>query len=65
MKSDQGLQVGKPGFYLTESVDKVILQKAITVQTRQLILYISDDEGLVDGFVRELTFTKTLHKHFL
>ena len=53
-----GLASRKQGFYLTESVDKVILQKAITVQTRQLILYISDEKGWVDRFVRELTFAK-------
>ena len=42
-----------------------MLQKAITVQTRQLILYISDEKGWVDRFVRELTFAKRLHKPFL
>ena len=44
--------------HLTESVYKVVLQKSIPTQIRQLILYISDDEGYVDEFVGELTFAK-------
>ena len=33
--------------------------------SRQLILYISNDKGQVDGFVRELTFERRLYRHFL
>ena len=51
--------------YLTESAHKVVLQKSIPAQIRQLILYIYDDEGQVDGFVREPTFAKQLYKFFL
>ena len=29
---------------------------------RHLILYIGDDKGQVDGFLRELTFAKRLHE---
>ena len=38
---------------LTESVYKVVLQKSIPAQILQLILYISDNTGHVDGLVRE------------
>ena len=31
--------------YLTESVDKVVSQKSISAQIRELILCISNDEG--------------------
>jgi len=48
--------------YLTESVYKVVLQKSIPEQIRQLILYISNNKGYVYGFVQELTFAK---RHFL
>ena len=51
--------------YLTERVHKVVWQKSISAQIRQLILYINDAKGKVDGFVRELTFDKQLYKHFL
>ena len=44
--------------HFTESVYKVILQKSISVQIRQLILYVSHNKGLVDEFVRELTLAK-------
>ena len=50
---------------LTESVHKVVVQKLISAQIRQVILYSSNDEATVDGFVRELTFAKRLVKHFL
>jgi hypothetical protein len=43
---------------LAESAYKVVLQKSIPAQIRQLILQISNDRGLVDGFVRELTSAK-------
>ena len=36
-------------------------QKSIPAQIRQRILYISNDEGYVDGFVQELTFAKRLY----
>ena len=45
--------------YLTESVQKVVLQDLIPAQIRQLILYISNNRGQVDGFVWELTFDPT------
>jgi len=51
--------------YLTESVYKVVSQKSIPTQIRQLIFYISNSKEYVDGFVRELTFAKRLYKHFL
>ena len=54
-----------PYSYLTKSLSQVVLQKSIPTQIRQLLLYISNDEGLIDGFVRELTFAKRRCKHFL
>ena len=48
-----------------ESVSKVVSHKSIPAQIRQLVLDISYDKGYVDGFVRELTFAKRPHKHFL
>ena len=54
-------------FFLTQSVYKVVLQKSIPAQIRQLILdyyYISNNKGYVDGFVGELTFAKRLYKQF-
>ena len=50
-------QVGSTA-YLTESVYKLVLRKSIPAQIRQLILHISNNKGLVHGFVRELTFAK-------
>ena len=44
--------------YLTQSVYKVVLQKSIPTEIRQLDLYISNDNEHIDGFVRELTFAK-------
>jgi len=44
--------------YLTESVCKVVLQKSISAQICQHIVYISNNEGQVDGFVGELTDAK-------
>ena len=40
-------------FYLTESVFKIVLQKSIPAQIRQLVLHIGNNQGCVDGFVRE------------
>ena len=34
------------------------------VNSRQLILDDSNDQGLVDGFVRESTFAERLYQHF-
>jgi hypothetical protein len=51
--------------YLTESAYKVVLQKSVPAQIRPLILYVSNDIGQVDGFVRELTFVNQLDKHLL
>ena len=36
---------------LTQSVCKVVWQKSIFIQIRQLILYMSYSKGQVDGFV--------------
>jgi len=47
--------------YLTERVFGIVLPKAIPAQIRQLILYISNHRGYVDGFVGELTFAKRLY----
>ena len=46
--------------YLTESVYEVVLEKSIPTQIRQLVLYIRNDKGYVDGFVWELPFAKRL-----
>ena len=53
------------GFYLTDDFHEIVLQKAIPAQIRHLILYFSNDEGFVDGFVRGSTFAKRLYEHFL
>ena len=53
------------GFPLTQIVYQAVLQESIPAQIRQHILYISNDKGLADEFVRELTVTKRLYKHFL
>ena len=50
---------------LTEKVCEGVLQKSIPPQIRQLILYHYQYKKIVAGFVRELTFTKRLHDHFL
>ena len=42
--------------YFTEIVDNVFSQKSIPAQTRQLVLYVSNDKGKVDGCVRKLTY---------
>ena len=51
-------------FNLTESVGKVLLQKSIPAQIRQLILNIGDNNGHVDGFVWESTLAKRCDKNF-
>ena len=43
---------------------EVVSQKSIPTQIRQLILYISNSKGWVDGFVGELTSAKRIQKHF-
>ena len=45
-----------PGIHLAQSVDEVVLPKSIPTQICQLILYNSNSEGYVDGFVGELTY---------
>ena len=45
-------QRGANRFNLTESVYKVVLQKSISAQIRQLILCISNDQGQVEDFCR-------------
>ena len=47
--------------YLTESVCKVVLQKSIFAQIRQLILHFSNDTESV----LELTFARQLYKYLL
>ena len=39
-------------YYLAESVHKVVLQKTIDAQTRQLVLYGYQYKEYVDGFVQ-------------
>ena len=51
--------------YLTESVYKLVFQKSIHTQIRQLILHVSNKNGQFDGFVQELTFAQRIHQHFL
>ena len=51
--------------YLTERVYKVIWKKSIPTQIRQLILYMGNNKGYVDEFVRELNLATRLFKHFL
>ena len=51
--------------HTAESVYDVVLQKSIPTQIRQLILYISNSQGSVDGFVRELTSAERLSKTFV
>ena len=40
-----GMVMSTPQVYLTETVYKVVLQKSIPAQTRQLILDISNSKG--------------------
>ena len=56
---DEGIRV-----FLAESAHKVVFQKSMSAQIRQLVLYHSNDKGYVDEFARELTFGKRLHEHF-
>ena len=51
--------------YFTECLHKVVLQKSIPAQIRQLILYISKNQGQVDEYVREFVVAKRLHQHIL
>ena len=41
---------------------QVVLQKS--AQIRQLVLYISNNKGYVDGFVGRLTLAKRICEHF-
>jgi hypothetical protein len=52
-------------YFISQKVSLKLLKKSIPAQIRQVILYISDNKGQVDGFVRKLTFAKRLHTHFL
>jgi hypothetical protein len=54
-----------PHFYLTHRVSKVVWQKPIPAQIRQLNLHITNNEGQVDGSVWDLTFAKRLYKDFM
>ena len=51
--------------YLTQSVFKVVLQNSIPTQIHQLIPFIHNSEGQVDGFVGVLTSAKRLEKYFV
>ena len=51
--------------YLSKGVYKVVMQKLIPAQLRQLILYIGNDKRQIDVFVGGLTLAKRYHKHFL
>ena len=51
--------------YLKQSVFQIVLQKWISTQICQLILYVSDSAGKADGFVGELSFAQRPHEHFL
>jgi len=48
----------------TAFISQRVFTKSIPAQIRQRILYISNNEGHVDGFVPELTFAERLYKHF-
>ena len=48
------------GLYLTKNVSTVVWQKSITTQIRELIVYISNFKGYVDGCVGELTSANPL-----
>ena len=53
---EAGGGVSPLSIHLTESVYKVALQKSFSAQIRPPILYISNNKGYVDGYVKELTF---------
>jgi hypothetical protein len=48
--------------YLSESVYRVVLQRSIPIQIRQLILYIRNIEGQVDGCMGELTSARKIKR---
>ena len=50
-------------FHLTQSVFKDVFQKSILTHIRQLIIYISNSTGKVDGLLGELTYAKRLLKN--
>ena len=49
---------------LTQSVFILVSQKSIPTQIRQLVLYLSNSKGAVDGYV-ELTSVKRLPEDFV
>ena len=51
--------------YLTQSGDKVVWQKSVPTQIRQLILCISTSKAQVDVFKGELTHAKRTYKNFV
>jgi len=55
---------GRSQIHPTKSVYKVVSQKSISSEIRQLVIYISNHEGYVNRFVREFTLAKQLYKHF-
>ena len=54
---------GQVHAYLTPSGFEVVLRKLIPTQIRQLILFISDSKGRVDGFVRDFADRAGLTLH--
>ena len=50
---------------ISEKVSTNSSHTSIPAQIRHIILYISNNQGWVDGFVREFTSAKRLHQHFL
>ena len=44
-------------------LNRAVLRKSILIQICQLIIHMGTSKGYVDGFVRELTFTKPLYEH--
>ena len=56
---------GPRNAYPTQSVYNVVLQKSIPAQICERVLYISNSEGYVDDFLRELTFAKQPDKLFV
>jgi len=54
-----------PQCYLTKSVFEVVVHKSILTQIHQLLLYVSNTKGYIDGSVAGLTSAKQLLKHFV
>ena len=50
--------------HFAQRVFRVVLQKSIPTQIRQLILYARNSKGRADGFGGGVTSAKRLQKHF-